>query len=77
VAAATANDSISYTIQGSYNLSSWTSDVVEVTPAVTAGMPTLTSDRGSYTYKSFRLTQPITTQPKGFIRAVVTDTQAP
>ncbi len=71
----TANEGIGYTIQGSYDLANWTGSVVEVTPALSSGLPPLSTTTGAYVYRTFRLSQTMAAQPKGFLRAVVTNTQ--
>jgi hypothetical protein len=59
---------VRYRIQGSTDLSAWTADVDEVTPAITAGLPA--TDAG-WTYRTFRLPGPVTTVEKTFIRVAV------
>jgi hypothetical protein len=68
-------DGITYRIQGSYDLSNWTTGP-EVVPLATplATTPTLTS---GWEYKSFRLAAPTSAQPKAFMRAVVENAVAP
>lgn len=62
---------LTYKVEGSYNLSSFDENVVEVTPAEDPGVPL--SDPAAYSYKTFRLAEPVTAQPKGFLRAVISD----
>lgn len=70
----TQPEGIKYKIQGSYDLTNWNAQVVEVTPAL-ATSPALTTSPG-WTYKTFRLAQPVSpTHPKGFLRAVVETTK--
>jgi hypothetical protein len=68
-------DGITYRIQGSYDLSNWTTGP-EVVPLATplATTPTLTS---GWEYKSFRLAAPTSAQPKAFMRAVVENAVTP
>lgn len=75
-------DALTYRIQGSYNLTDWTSTAApnvvqiiqpEVNYAANLGLPAL---QPGWTYKHFRLSGHTANQPKGFIRAVV-DTTAP
>lgn len=59
-------DKIIYTVQGSTDLTDFTSNgVMEVTPTLSSGMPT--ADTG-WEYRTFRLTTPLTGNPKGFLR---------
>ena len=61
-------DALQYRIEGSYDMASFTADVIEI-PAPT-GLPTLSTTPG-YVYKSFRLGASVAAQPKGFLRAVI------
>jgi fibronectin-binding autotransporter adhesin len=63
-------DKIVYEIQGSTDLSSWTASVVEVTPALSSGLPSL--DTG-WTYRTFRLSTPVSSAAKGFLRIGITE----
>ena len=67
-------DGVVYTIEGTNDLATFDQGVTEITPALSAGMPTL-SDPG-WSYRSFRLSGAIggTTPrgPEGFLRACVT-----
>jgi hypothetical protein len=68
-------DGITYRIQGSYDLTNWTTgpDVLPLaTPLTTT--PPLSS---GWEYKSFRLSSSTTAQPKAFIRAVVDNAVSP
>ena len=59
--------SLIYRIQGSFNLTDFTTaDLVEVIPALDAGLPALSSN--AWRYRTFRLTNPVTTDYRGFIR---------
>ncbi|RYD37945.1 MAG: hypothetical protein EOP87_02520 [Verrucomicrobiaceae bacterium] len=68
-------DGITYRIQGSYDLSNWTTgpDVVPLASPLTTTPPL----NSGWEYKSFRLSAPTTAQPKAFIRAVVDNTVTP
>jgi hypothetical protein len=62
-----AVDGVTYQVEGSFDLVTWTLAVAEVTPndAFAAGLPTLNS---GWTYRSFRVPGQTTTTPKAFIR---------
>jgi len=67
-------DGVTYHIQGSIDLSTWTQSVSEVTDptaksAIESHLPT-TTDAG-WTYRTFRSPSPIATDPKQFLRAVI------
>ena len=62
-------DGITYTIQGSTDLSAFTTGVTLVTPAVTPSLPTLP---GGYQYRTFSLTGSDGLPSKGFLRVQVT-----
>lgn len=63
-------NSLIYRLQGTYNLSDFTSpDLIEVSPALDAGLPALSSP--AWQYRTFRLAQPVSSQPRGFIRATI------
>ena len=67
-------DGVTYHIQGSTDLSSWTQAVSEVTDttakaAIESNLPTAT-DSG-WTYRTFSSPVPITATPKQFLRAVI------
>lgn len=60
-------DGVTYTIQGSEDLADFTStDVVEITPALSAG---LAPPPAGWSYRSFRLSSPVSASPRGFLRA--------
>ncbi len=59
-------DGLVYRIDGSGDLSTFTAGVGEI-PALSAGLPALSSE--DWTYRSFRLTAPINSTSKGFLRA--------
>lgn len=54
-----------YTIQASSDLSAWTLDVSEVTPALSSGLPSLGA---AYEYRTFRINTPVSGSTKGFLR---------
>lgn len=58
-----------YRIDGSAALSGFTAGVEETT-ALSAGLPALSS---GWTYRTFRLTAPVSSAPKGFLRANAND----
>jgi hypothetical protein len=61
-----------YTIEGSYDLVNFNAPVVEVTPAIVpASMPALSSTSG-WAYRTFRLSDPVASHPKGFLRVKIT-----
>jgi len=62
-------DGVTYTIQGSQNLSAWNGDISEVTPAITAGMA---SAPAGYEYHTFKAAGPFASTAKDFIRVGVT-----
>ena len=57
-------DGVTYTITGYSDLFTTVSSLVEETPAVTTGLPSLES---GYTYKSFRFVSDVDTAKKGFV----------
>ena len=63
-----SRDGVRYRIQGSTNLSAWTLDVDEVTPALGTGLPALDS---GWEYRTFRVPGPVTAEVKAFLRAVI------
>ncbi|MBN8458066.1 MAG: autotransporter-associated beta strand repeat-containing protein [Verrucomicrobia bacterium] len=69
-------DGLVYRIQGSDDLADFTGmDISEVTPALTAGLPTLST---GWTYRSFRTPgQPSEPDPRDFIRAAVEEVPNP
>ena len=71
-----AIDGLVIRIQGSDDLADFTTmDISEVTPALTAGLPTLST---GWTYRSFRTPgSPTEPDPRDFIRAVVEEVPAP
>lgn len=66
-AQAGSKDGIAYTIQGSDDLSDWTTMVIsEVTPAISAGLPALSGP--GWTYRSFRTPGPVSADSRDFLR---------
>jgi hypothetical protein len=64
-------DGITYSIRASSDLTTFATALEEVTPAVTAGLPTVPT---GYTYKTFRMTAPRGSATKAFIQAVAAET---
>ncbi|MBK1881081.1 autotransporter-associated beta strand repeat-containing protein [Luteolibacter pohnpeiensis] len=65
-------DGISYTIQASSDLQDFTTlEVTEVTPALSDGMPSLSSS--DWTYRTFTVAGTSPTVPKVFLRVLVSD----
>lgn len=64
------SDGVTYTVEGSNNLSSFTAGVSEVSPAITTGLPDLSADP-AYEYRSFSLDASNGLAGKGFLRAKV------
>ncbi len=60
-------DAMIYLIEGDDDLSGFSSGVEEQTPSLSAGLPALSS--GDWEYRTFRLTAPVSGEPKGFLRA--------
>ena len=67
-----ASDGVTYTVQGSTDLSAFTAAVTEVSPPITTGLPDLSGD-ASYEYRSFSLDASNGLAGKGFLRAIVQD----
>jgi autotransporter-associated beta strand protein len=67
-----ASDGVTYTIEGSLDLTTFTAAVTEVSPPVTTGLPDLSGDP-SYEYRSFSLDASNGLSGRGFLRAVVED----
>jgi hypothetical protein len=66
------SDGVTYTVQGSTDLATFTSPVTEVSPPITTGLPDLSADP-SYQYRSFSLDASNGLSGKGFLRAIVED----
>jgi fibronectin-binding autotransporter adhesin len=62
-------EGLTYSIQGSLNLGSFTASISEVVPALSSGMPALSS---GWTYKTFQLNSAISAESKGFLRVETT-----
>jgi len=65
-------DGIYYRIESDVNLSTFADAVSEVTPAITAGLPSPLST--GWTYRTFRAPGTVPTVSKAFLRAKVTET---
>lgn len=59
---------VRYRMQGGNSLNLWTAPVGEVTPALAAGLPAL--DVG-WSYRTFRITTPVSGSPQNYIRAKI------
>lgn len=59
---------IRYRIQGDNALNAWTSQVIEVTPALSAGLPALNT---GWTYRSFRTAAPVTSGTRNYLRTKI------
>ncbi len=64
-------DGIYYRIEGSVDLSAFADNVNEVTPTLSAGLPSLSS---GWTYRTFRASGTVPTVSKTFLRAKVSET---
>ena len=69
VSASLMTDGMIYQIEGGDNLVEFASGVTELVPALAAGLPTLNA---GWEYRSFRLTTPVATNGKGFLRCKIT-----
>lgn len=68
--ATATRDGVTYTVEGSVDLTGFSQPVTEMTPAITTGLPTLgTGPLTDYEYHTFRLTAPRTASATGFLRA--------
>jgi hypothetical protein len=63
-------DGVTYSIRVSNDLTTFTTALEEVTPAVTTGLPTVPA---GYTYKTFRATALRSATTKAFIQAIATE----
>jgi hypothetical protein len=72
----TASDDITYAVEGSYDLINFNAPVVRLPSPLSANMPILTTTPG-WEYQSFRLSAPMSAQPKGFLRVKINNTAAP
>lgn len=68
-------DGIAYRIEGSTNLSTWTSAITEITPALTDGLPA--APPAGYEYHTFRTAGPLSSTPREFIRATAVEVSPP
>ena len=68
-----SRDGVDYEVAGSAELTAFMLGLTEVLPAVTTGLPAAPA---GYTYHTVRLTDPVSTTPRGFIRAKVSPTPA-
>ena len=64
-------DGIYYRIEGSVDLSAFADNVNEVTPTLSAGLPSLSS---GWSYRTFRASGTVPTVSKTFLRAKVSET---
>lgn len=62
-------DGIDYTVRGSTDLAGFTTAVSEI-PAITTGLPPVAT---GYTYRTFRITDPVSAGPKAFLQALATE----
>jgi hypothetical protein len=58
-------DGIQYEIRGSFDLTEHLAELVEVVPAISAGLPLAPE---GYTYRTFRLAEDTSVNPKGFLQ---------
>lgn len=72
-----AVDGITYKIQGSYNMTDWTSAAAPTVVPLPEPLVTTPALSTGWEYKSFRLSSDTAEQPKAFIRAVVDNTVSP
>ncbi len=66
-----SQDGVDYAVRASTDLSTFTFGVDEVSPAITTGLPAVPT---GYTYRTFRVTSPKTSQPKAFIQVKTSPT---
>jgi hypothetical protein len=64
-------DGIYYRVEGSVNLSAFADNVTEVTPTLSAGLPSLAV---GWTYRTFRASGTVPSASKTFLRAKVSET---
>lgn len=69
--ATVSKDGVDYSVRASLDLSAFTLAVDEVSPAITTGLPTVPS---GYTYRTFRVTDARTANPKAFIQVKTSPT---
>jgi fibronectin-binding autotransporter adhesin len=63
-------DAITYRIEGDADLGTFANSISEVTPAITAGLPALSS---GWSYRTFRDSGTVPTAPKVFLRAKISE----
>jgi len=61
---------VTYYIQASADLATWTQDVAEVTPALSSGLPALSP---GYEYRTFRIVGPLQRDTRQFLRVSVSE----
>jgi autotransporter-associated beta strand protein len=66
-----SKDGVDYSVRASLDLSGFTLGVDEVSPAITTGLPTVPT---GYTYRTFRVTDPQSANPKAFIQVKTSPT---
>jgi autotransporter-associated beta strand protein len=62
-------DGVDYTVRGSTDLAAFTTAVSEI-PAITTGLPPVAT---GYTYRTFRITDPVSAGPKAFLQALAAE----
>jgi autotransporter-associated beta strand protein len=62
-------DGIDYTVRGSTDLAGFTTAISEIT-AITAGLPPVAT---GYSYRTFRITAPVSAEPKAFLQALASE----
>ena len=65
----TTIDGITYTIQGTLDLNDWTESLIEVTPADSTGLPSLSS---GWEYRTFRFIQETSLNSNSYLRVQLT-----
>ena len=63
-----SQDGVQYTVRASGDLAEWGLDVDEVTPALSSGLPALTT---GWTYRTFRVADPVGSRPRAYFQVVV------
>ena len=67
-------DGIHYRIEGSVDLGTFNKDIAEVSPAITAGLPSPLSTGWEYRTFTFATPDTVPTVPKAFLRAKISET---
>ena len=62
-------DGVVYSLAGTLDLKAFDQDVVEVVPALDAGLPALNA---GWSFRTFRLAKPVSEAREGFIRLSMT-----